>query len=66
MKLRVPGSRSGPGPILGAILDAFFGHFLGAFGTPLGALGLPLGSLWLDLGPLGTFGSSGGALGFLI
>ena len=43
-----------------------FGHLLGAFGTPLGALGLPLGSLWLALGPLDTFGSSGGALGFLI
>ena len=63
VKLRVPGSRSGPGPILGAIWDAFLVTFwepLGPPWAPLGSLWVPFGSPW---GPLALLGAPEAHLG---
>ena len=55
-KKSVPGSRQGPGPILGGILDAF----LVSFWEPLGPPWAPLGSLWVPFGsPWGPLALSG-------
>ena len=57
VKNRVPGSRQEPGPILGAILDAFLGTFwepLGPPWAPLGSLWVPFGLPWGPLAPLGA------------
>ena len=56
-KKSVPGSRWEPGPILGAILDAFLVTFwepLGPPWAPLGSLWVPFGSPWGPLAPLGA------------
>jgi len=57
VKKSVPGSRKGPGPILGAILDAFLVTFwepLGPPWPPLGSLWVPFVSPWGPLAPLGA------------